>query len=68
MRSQSSKSCEFTAAAKTDGDGRVVLEAKLGNAAESLVRYENLWKKNLYRAIDKLHELQTERRGQNKQK
>lgn len=70
VRSQSSKSKEQedTILGATEGGGRMVFEAKLGNAAESLVRYENLWKKNLYRAIEKLHELQAQRRTENKQK
>jgi hypothetical protein len=35
----------------TEKGGRIAFEAKLGNSAESLLRYESSWKRDLYRAI-----------------
>ncbi len=42
--------------------GRITFEAKLGNSAETILRYESAWKKNLYRAIATLQELRVDRR------
>jgi hypothetical protein len=38
--------------------GRIAFQAKLANSAESLLRYESSWKKDLYRAITALKLLQ----------
>jgi len=50
-----------------EGEGNITFEAKLGSAADSLIRYENLWKKNLYRAISSLREMQADRLGTSKE-
>jgi hypothetical protein len=42
----------------TEKIGRIAFRAKLGNSAESLLRYECAWKKDLYRAIAALKLLQ----------
>jgi hypothetical protein len=50
-----------------EGEGNITFEAKLGSAADSLIRYENLWKKNLYRAITSLREMQADRLNTSKE-
>jgi hypothetical protein len=42
----------------TGKGGRIAFEVKLGNSAESLLRYESSWKRDLYRAITLLKNLQ----------
>jgi hypothetical protein len=44
----------------TEKGGRLGFEAKLGNSADSLLRYESSWKRDLYRAISALRNLQLE--------
>jgi hypothetical protein len=44
----------------TEKRGHLGFEAKLGNSAESLLRYESSWKRDLYRAIAALRNLQME--------
>jgi hypothetical protein len=60
-RTSKSKEHEDKIMGNLEGDGEILLEAKLGSAAENLMRYENLWKKNLYCAIKSLREMQYER-------
>jgi len=43
--------------------GHIALEATLGKANESLLRYERAWKGDLYRAITTLKNLQMARQG-----
>jgi hypothetical protein len=45
---------------KTEKGGRLGFEAKLGTSADSLLRYESSWKRDLYRAIAALRNLQLE--------
>jgi len=47
----------------TEKGGYLGFEAKLGNSAESLLRYESSWKRDLYRAIAALRNLQLEEQG-----
>jgi hypothetical protein len=64
LRNRTSKSKEEDekyADRNFEGEGHIVFEAKLGNAAESLMRCENLWKKNLYRAMKIIREMQSQR-------
>jgi hypothetical protein len=58
QRSSKSKEDDLDYGGTFEGAGNVTFEAKLESAAESLIRYENIWKKNLYRAIKTLRELQ----------
>ena len=60
-RSRKSKECEEKYLGDSEGAGNITFEAKLESAGESLIRYENIWKKNLYRAIKALRELQQDR-------
>ena len=43
---------------KPEKTGHIAMEAKMGNANESLLRYERAWKGDLYRAIAALKNLQ----------
>ena len=44
----------------TEKNGHLGFEAKLGNSTDSLLRYESSWKRDLYRAIAALRNLQLE--------
>jgi hypothetical protein len=60
-RSSKSKECEEKYLGDSEGAGNITFEAKVESAAESLIRYENIWNKNLHRAIKALRELQQDR-------
>jgi hypothetical protein len=49
---------------KTDKTGQVHIEAKLHNSMESVLRYETSLKRDLYRVIAVLRDIQRERRAQ----
>lgn len=69
LRKQTSNSKENSTqyVGDQEGSGTVVFEAKLGSSADNLVRYENLWKKNFYKAINSLREIQADRLGVSKE-
>jgi len=47
---------------RSQNTSHVELEAVLGNSLENITRYQSALKRDLYRAIDKIRELQAERR------
>jgi hypothetical protein len=48
---------------KTGKSGQVQIEAKLNTSLDSILRYETALKKDLYRALRTLGEIQRQRRG-----
>ena len=47
----------------SDKENRVQFEAKLGNSTDSLLRYETTWKRDLYKAMSTLREMQRGRKA-----
>lgn len=55
---------EFTASVdKTEKGGHVQIEAKLNMSLDTILRYEAALKRDLYRALQTLREIQQQRRG-----
>ena len=63
----SSKAEELTVASKDKEiekkSDRIQIQAKLGSAADTILRYQNAWRRDLYRAINMLRSLQSGREG-----